>query len=617
MSLTNTQREYIFASIKHFFEDLPIEKQELLANIDDIKKALLNQLPNTHELWTLQKCMHDPTHYLRGIEDTNPDITIGDVRMYIFIQTQKFIKSAVHRAGLKWRDINWNFFELFKPFTNRQQRNTKFVTQPLLVENETENHPYFFEPSGQLFKARLIPNLHEKEITFDIIVLVDPEQTKHCLLDFSANEDYQQFDEVMEELYFNADQIAEDEASKIILEKLTQQNIITNEESERASDSAKILLTHEIYFNLICNNKIPFSLLQDINPVQLQTLISPNIRDRIAQGELSIETALELNTAERAVVTHPFYFAAIQSGVLSIEKNIKGISETAQLNLNTPACHNLFAMKILTFEQIRDMSADARRIVSDELYYSLLKNHSIDFSLIQHADKQFADDLLNPIMLKLIGTNIVDPRELTPHVARILVKNSYVPDMPPIECNHHDDYYFAERFFNIYQNTQNINNKFSDTVEKIENDMLIVASENSQLANLKAHVMHKLLQLIYKDIEINIDMRDGSTPAVYTKIVDAIEKAAISAQTSQDKQNCWVNTFNTVLEIAKKEKPEITAGNFDQTKKIQRISRVLFNEPLSRTSASGIRQFCMQLGKLEMTIDFAPQFAPMFGNRSL
>ncbi len=395
MPLIPNQKETIKNSVGHFFIDLPTEENALRNSVKDFRLAWLNRLPPEHELAAFQKCIHQPRRYLRNLETNNENITEAEVLRYLFNFTTRNLVRAVKKIGLSLSQLDFQASSLLTPLI---QYKTPFVTLDFGFERVELIDFNLVAPPGRIYKGILKSTRGIWELT--LTLATEPTITRKMVL-----ENFR---------YDQTDMLVEDEAKKIILELLTLDQV-------NLSDSAKILLTYSFYFQLMQKGMLSLNLIANITPFQLETLTMPNLMERY-----DIPTLLSLTEVERKIFLDPFYSAKLAAKKYNFHRDFAGIDDAACFNLIFPPSIYLLREDRednVLISQLKAMSKHVRTILANEFYVELIKHDLMRFDVIQEADETFASDLNNPIMMKLISDKIINPNQLTPHIARLIVSN--------------------------------------------------------------------------------------------------------------------------------------------------------------------------------------------------
>lgn len=424
MPLSHYQRESIKSIIHHLFE-LPSEEKALRQFVDDVKQAWLKNLPRDHDLAGLQNCIHQPTQNLRYIENNNRDITIGEVLRYLFNFSRRSLVTATKKLGMQRKDLQFEakFFlqpllEKFKgPFETERLDASRYITV------RPDHEPHTFEPEGRIYKSVLIADKESNKAKLTITLQVLP-LVRHTidLADLPNRRGYYYYGSYSYEYFLStltsdAESTTKTEAKKLILKSLGLDHV-------NMSESAKTLLTYSFFYHGTRLNHIPLQLICNINAFQLETLTM--MMDFIQQKAFSIPVLLKVTSPERNLMRNPFYFSELQNGRLQYHRDVEGITETEYSNLILPVSIFLLRENKIKIQQAKSMSAGARKILWNEFYSNLIKKGLMDFSVIQHATETFADDLNNPAMMYLISGNKINPNDLTPQLARLLVNDNFI-----------------------------------------------------------------------------------------------------------------------------------------------------------------------------------------------
>src|SRR3990167_4558124 len=350
MPLNETQRYTIKAATESFFSDLPKEEKNLSSAIDAFNQAFMKMLHHNHGLFLLQQCIHASEFFFQKLEKFGENTTVGEVQEYILEEISVAIEEAakeIHQTALA---LGWEKEALQNHIQNRSEYKKLFISKPRPRENNYSEVYSVIHDSERMLSAGLVLNEQARRINLMIITKIRPEINNTIYLaDFPENEEM--LNDLINSLKKNlAKEKAIDTALQNIFTNLLQKNILTQDEKNKITREASLLLTYKIYHTIFTKNKESFSRIFQLTNTEIKILESPIVRNYISHERISLNDAIKLT-----------------------QKEI--------FNLSFPSLLNFINLNKITVDQAKNTSVDSRAVISDEFYFQLIKDGKLNFNI--------------------------------------------------------------------------------------------------------------------------------------------------------------------------------------------------------------------------------------------
>jgi hypothetical protein len=400
MPLSNAQENYIESILEYLFEETPDNATDFSNIFNQANRAFKKQLTSSDSWYSLQECIHQPTHYLRGIERLNPNITIGETQEgilnYITNQLDKLNKE---KNNLVIIDDVWNKIDLSTFLSTQDQYKHPYKTTRLDVEGPYQDHPSYLADPDRLFHGYLIPNFDNQTVEMRVTIDVRPEKLENmiCLTNIPENlailpESLDNDEDPLNTFILQQRETALEKAEPLVEEYVVNSLI---------SRGAKRILTYQYYYDLVFRNVISLDLIRQATDTQAKNLTSSILLSRIRSGEYDLSTVLQFSDAERIIYSNPYYYTAIKSGIYSKEQ-FKGLSEEQGINLTFPPIITLLTHKRVAFDEAKNITLAGKKILTNMFYLESVTRTPHLFSTIAKATPHLKTVLLNETMIDLI-----------------------------------------------------------------------------------------------------------------------------------------------------------------------------------------------------------------------
>jgi len=433
MPLNGAQKEFIKATVEHFFYNLPTDEKKLSNEILRIQNAFNGKLDSKDSDYKLlQDCIYQPsTCFHRLDEMSNERITPNEIKLEILTIANEAISSVIKKNNLSL--VIWNIEELKTTLNNDDKQ--LFVS--IKPRTHHGDHPYQLPHiPGQTYTAWSFPNEEVQMVDVRVEMNLKPPKkisfTEHLmpLPDFKNDADQDHF--FINTVANDAKDCAEDGVIRHTLKHLYDHKKITKEELNETKFPGAELLLYQVYNEAIAAKKISLKAIYELSEQQVTTLTHPKIMQRIADGKETFascrdmaaedlelhqhsvfqqlldekkcdkDTLKNLTLHQKEVITHPSYAPRLLSGSLKID-DVKTLLSEECKNLMYPPALFLEAKKVINFQQIKSMTEGTKKIIADEFYQQLLVKNELEYKDIDPIDTKKAERLLEPDIQKAIA----------------------------------------------------------------------------------------------------------------------------------------------------------------------------------------------------------------------
>lgn len=440
MPLSPSQQNHIEACIAHLFSDLPQEKVALSKHVNNLKKVFegtaitLVDLDQNEEAFktfkTIEDCFASPATYFKGIEVLSKEtgkgsevikeeISVGEIYVALLAYVTTELMKAADSISMPFHKLGWNPVSITAELEKKPQFQTKYKPDKIKAEPPVYPHPYFIEPEGRAYTIQLVPDQTRQRLDVSVNLSAPLNQSiTFPLADFPVTvhrDDGSSFDAF----------IAEEREHALVEAEAAAHHYMGN---YFFPVPARKLLTHAYYFQKVASGQIPFEWIRLINEVQLQTLTSPTIIQRLETGRCDLQTALSYSAGEFLVVIHHFWDQKFQTREYN-PADFKNLTREQGLNLTIPPVTKAINAKIIRVSQAKEMSRYAREVFSHGYYFDLVEKGFLDFEVIKSVTQLERDILLNQTVLTLLYKNklsIQDAKKLSTHTADHLIYNPFI-----------------------------------------------------------------------------------------------------------------------------------------------------------------------------------------------
>ncbi len=395
MPLQTSQCEFINHVIQHLISDLPKEEKALQLATENLHNAFTHSLNEANEFYFLQQCIHEPWFYLRRIEESNRDITIGDVQQYLFEQVNKKIHERVSYLGMKLASLPWNRDNsVVNRIHNDPSYAKKLVSRSLAIRDDT---PIYALPTvDRMFSATLVPRISSSKVDLSMTIHLSPPKRAMIFLqnfpdNLNNNPQDTQFDQFMKELEPKALLEAEREAKSILITYLVHSHKI--HQKQTFSESGKLILTHRYYFQLINNNHYSDLIaLKNISKKEYHALIDPIVIHLLRNKKCYINQA-------------------------------KHFTKNECYNLKFPFISNLLFSNVINLRQARNASEGTKKLLTNEFFYSEIKQNKLSLDVINALSLELCQYICSSQLVELFRKNKINLYSITLHSAKLLHDN--------------------------------------------------------------------------------------------------------------------------------------------------------------------------------------------------
>jgi hypothetical protein len=418
MPLSKAQKEFIQATVEHFFYALPKDSKLLSTEISRIRSAFTGTVDEKDTDYSfLQKCIQKPSEHFQRLEKMNSQpIQLGEIREEILNIANTHICEAAKDAKLDLNESLWNVDMMLAHVCTETNNEKDFKSNK--VRTHHGDNPYQLPAiSGQFYTAWTIPNVTTHSVDVRIEIDLKPDaKISHSypleeLPEFKNDTDQDRYFTI--DIIDDAKDLAEEKAIELSLKYLVEHKHISSAEIKDINLEASRLLTYQIYIDAIIQKKIPTQDLWNLSKKQCRTLLQPIIIKRIQTGVESIASAKNLTDEDISILSnsafmrlieekkcdilsiknltpeqkellgHPHYSVKCLNGSLNIT-DIKQLSSQQCKNLVLPSALYLEAKNILSFENIKNMNEGVKHIISDEFFRTQLTTGKIKYAFIQN-----------------------------------------------------------------------------------------------------------------------------------------------------------------------------------------------------------------------------------------
>ncbi|GEM_PF-4048372 len=412
MPLTSKQESYIRLLVETTFDLSNV-------NADSIRDAFVTKkvlaLPEGD--FSVEACIGHPEKYLVGVEKQNPPPNPEELKadaVAPVVLPESVIPAKVGEVLIFVMDLlkeklkaNWDRDELVKKIEARDDFDKEFVSH-LTYEIAALAMPPALTVPERLFQVDMREDDGMFAIEAKIAVPDVPPFTaqRHLgpLEDFVDAEEEGNFSEsdvkeVLETHKPLSETFAIDETAKLVLKRLVELTVISEQEASSISEAGKDLLTYLFYFNLIKDRLCKFSDIQQLSYYEFKSLVFAITMDLIKTGKCTVTSAKLFNTE---LLQIPFYYQQLFNNKLSAEYFgllFHDLEDDEFANLTSPPIMRLIGLEALDFVHAKSMSPFCRKLLENEQYAKLFCDKRIKFQLIENLSEWHCNALLNPQVL--------------------------------------------------------------------------------------------------------------------------------------------------------------------------------------------------------------------------
>lgn len=332
--------EFIELSIEHLL-DFSTDSTELIQQIKMFNEACNQEVSDTHDFYQLRKVLLTPTTMLTGLDRINNHVSVNQVSDLILNIIENRLTAAAKKADINLLQ-HCNFQSLRTRFSNAQNGNEEFKSVPVqppahvgpiympwqIIEESYDRYEAYLDFNDAKTHAMLcvrIPLLGNRTHPVDIYFKVKPN------FNGTASQQGQQEDAFLRGLIPEAKEYAREKATKVTLDNLWKNKIISDTDYAVASENWQGLshiVNHRFYYPLIVNKtkKIRSFILP---PKTIETLIDPTTIKLLTDKLCTYKQAMNLQNSHLQFCN--LYYSSIEDGTILIEKILLMPAELAQI----------------------------------------------------------------------------------------------------------------------------------------------------------------------------------------------------------------------------------------------------------------------------------------------
>lgn len=486
--LTEEERKhltnFIELSIEHLL-DFSTDRTDLIQQIKMFNEACNQDVPATHDFYHLRQVLLTPTTMLTGLDRLNNHVSVNQVSELVLRIIENHLTAAAKKADVNLSQ-HCDFQSLRTRFSNAQNGNEEFKSVPVqpppqtgpiylpwqIIEETYDRYEAYLDYNDEKTHAMLcvrIPLLGNQTQPIDIFFRLKPNFSGR-----TASQQAQQEDVFLRGLIPAAKEYAREKATKVTLENLCKNKIISDTDYLIASENWQGLshiVNHRFYYPLIVNKtkKIRSFILP---PKTIEILINPTTIKLLTDKLCSYKQAMNLVNSHLQFCN--LYYSFIENQTIAIEKILLMPPELAQI-LVKPNIYNLvkkYPEQIKTALSLPLCLADLLRSPyhSDYLTRIAEKNPNLLQTLAKLKPFQ-CEFLLSPHGIKLLSENVVALEDIV----------QFSEESIDILKNKKIQYLLINKVIPIDE----LKNSFLETINKIDRNPCYFDWLCSKLINLK------------------------------------------------------------------------------------------------------------------------------------
>lgn len=401
MPLNDTQKRLV--------EEILISQYQIKDLEIEIIHALLLDIDKENPFYKVKEYLLHPIRYFQKIIREENPVTVGEVKDYILDLITAQLTADENATGL------WNRETIRSMLYNADwEKPFEVNTTP------SDDNPWRFPPlKEKIYTRAIIKNVNFKkhDISVDIDVYIaglihsqqiNIENYKANFSSIDAQNEYQ------ENIKTRAAQTAENTAAKIALAHLAHVlNLSKATLHACESETAKKLVTHAYYFDLLINKKLSIKQITNLSAEQCNNLCWPPAIELMKKGILTINHVLQLSKRKKLILSHPLYFSMLQDGRIN-HTEISGIkNEHEALFYLHPYVTKLIESNKITFKQIPYLflklkSTYFKEFFFNENYFHFFLKNNVNWDKIYTVYEPTFALLNNKFLCHFVTNNIVD-----------------------------------------------------------------------------------------------------------------------------------------------------------------------------------------------------------------
>lgn len=393
MALSEEQKRIVRESINHLL-DFSKNQADFSKQMRDLMIALTEGGTTENDFYWIGQTWQDPMNYLKAISQQGSDTTIGEVRSYLI----DFLYESIRAVALNHSPFDPNRLLTLIPKVDYSIEFRAIKTRVDTGENMWDMPPL----AGHIF-TRQLRFVEEELPALPANDVVDWELSDESSFE-SIERDYQKPTMIVLEVC-----VTTNNQEKMLRRELEPLRTRFADDAEEASYIARIKQRAEL------------DGLHMAATVALQHFSNVNVRSKEAK-------LIKYNRPAEMLLTHQFYYAAINEGKLKLS-TIAKVKEGEAGILLDPSVVNLLSKKIVTFSVAKSLTPAAMTLVRHPVYHPLLLRKKINTKMLQDISTERCHFLIDPRIANLIQRSkltVAEALTLPLYLHKIITHNGYL-----------------------------------------------------------------------------------------------------------------------------------------------------------------------------------------------